>query len=88
MKLLLNCQCCFKFLGCGYTWKIFVGLGLTVTEIDIKKVHKHENKKPLKMYKDIGLACQNVCKEGSECAYLVMFLFSCRYVSITSLAEC
>ena len=41
LEPLLNCQCCFKFWGCSYT---FLGLGVTVTEVNIKKVQKHDLK--------------------------------------------
>ena len=39
-----------------------IGLGLTVTEINIKKVQKQENKN----IKGVGIACQIVCKQGRD----------------------
>ena len=42
LEPLLNCQCCLKFWGCGYSYTLerilFLGLGLAVTEINTKKV--------------------------------------------------
>ena len=38
-----------------------LGLGLTVTEINIKKVQEQE-----KNIKDVGMACQKVCKQGRD----------------------
>ena len=43
----------------------FLGLGLTVTEINIKKVQKQDFKN-IKNVKDVGMACQKVCKQGRE----------------------
>ena len=40
----------------------FLGLGLTVTEINIKKVQKQD----LKNIKNVGMECQKVCKQGSK----------------------
>ena len=46
LEPLLNFQCHFKFWGCGYTFEIFfLGLGLTVSEINIKKVQKQDLKR-------------------------------------------
>ena len=41
---------------------MFLGLGLTVTEINIKKVQKQD----FKNIKDVGMACQKVCKQGRD----------------------
>ena len=41
--------------------KIFLVLGLTVTEINITKVQKQEVKKH-----DVGMACQKVYKQGRD----------------------
>ena len=38
----------------------FLGLGLTVTEISIKKSTE------IKTLKDVGMACQKVCKQGRD----------------------
>ena len=43
LEPLLNCQCRFKFE------RFFLGLGLTVTEINVKKVQKQDLKKTLQM---------------------------------------
>ena len=45
LEPLLNCQCHFKF------HILLIGLGLTVTEINIKKVQKQDLKKTLKNVK-------------------------------------
>ena len=46
---------------------LFLGLGLTETEINIKKVQKQDLKtKTLKMSKDVGIACQKLCKQGRD----------------------
>ena len=45
------------------TLKVFLGLGLTVTEINIKKVQKQDLKN-IKNVKDVGMECQKVCKQG------------------------
>ena len=42
----------------------FLGLGLTVTEINIKKVQKQD----LKNLKNVGMAYQKVCKQGGDSA--------------------
>ena len=39
----------------------FLGLGLTVTEINIKKLQKQD----LKNVKDVGMACHKGCKQCS-----------------------
>ena len=54
LDLLLNCQYRFKFWGCSYT-SFFLGLGLTVTEINIKKVQKQD----LKNIKNV-----KICRDG------------------------
>ena len=41
---------------------LFLGLGLTVTEINIEKVQKQD----LKNIKDVGMARQKVCKQGRD----------------------
>ena len=43
----------------------FLGLGVTVTEINIKKVQKQDLKKHYNV-KDEGMACQKVCKQGRD----------------------
>ena len=43
--------------------KMYVCLGLTVTEIKIKKVQKQGNKN-IRNVKDVGMACKKVCKQG------------------------
>ena len=40
----------------------FLGSGLTVTEINIKKVQKQD----LKNIKNVGMACQKACKQGRD----------------------
>ena len=39
----------------------FLGLGLTITEINFKKVSKQDRLK-----KDVGMACQKACKQGRD----------------------
>ena len=49
LEPLLNCQRRFKSTGVGVTLeKFFLGLGLTVTEINIKKVQKQDLKLTIK----------------------------------------
>ena len=55
LEPLLNCQCSFQVLK-----EIFLGLALTVAEINIKKVQKQD----LKNIKNVGMACQKICKQG------------------------
>ena len=42
---------------------VFLGLGLTITEIDINEVQKQENKS---VRNDAEIACQQVCKQGRD----------------------
>jgi len=62
LEPLLNCQCCFKFWGCGYsyTWKnILLRL----------RWHQKSKDKKSKNIKDVGMACQKVCKQGRDDAW-------------------
>ena len=43
LEPLINCQCCFKFWSCRKEI-FFLGLGVTVTEVNIKKVQKQDLK--------------------------------------------
>ena len=54
----------FQVLGLWFIHlnEIFLGLGLTVTEINIKRVQKQE----IKNIKDVGMACQKVYKQGRD----------------------
>ena len=45
---------------------LFLGLGLTVTEINIKKKVQKQDLKNIKNVKVIGMVCQKVCKEGRD----------------------
>ena len=47
------------------TLEIFLGLGLTVTEINIKKVQKQDLKN-IKNVKNVRMACQKVYKQGRD----------------------
>ena len=40
----------------------FLGLGLTVTEINVQK----QDLKNIKNVKDVGMACQKVCKQNRD----------------------
>ena len=51
--------------GVVVTLEIFFGLGLTVTEINSKKVQK-QDLKIIKNVKRLGMACQKVCKQGRD----------------------
>ena len=46
----------------GVVVTLEIGLGLTVTEISIKKVEKQD----LKNIKNVRMACQKVCKQGRD----------------------
>ena len=49
----------FQVLGLWLHLKeIFLGLGLTVTEMNIKKKYRNKKIKTFKMKKDVGMACQ------------------------------
>ena len=43
----------------------FLGLGVAVTEVNIKKVQK-QNLKNIQNVKGVGMACQKVCKQGRD----------------------
>ena len=69
LEALLNCQCHFNMILGLYLHlkEIFlVGLGLTVTEINIKKVQKQDFKNIKNVKGCIGMACQKVCKQGRD----------------------
>ena len=48
--------------------KTFLGLGITITEINIKKVQKQEikGKKNIKNVNCVEMACQKVYKQGKD----------------------
>ena len=68
LEPLLNCQCRLKYWYCGYTWRniLLRLIGLTVTETNITKVQKQDLEKTLKVWKDVGMACQKICKQGRD----------------------
>ena len=53
----------FQVLG---LWLHFLGLGLTVTEINIKKVRKQDLKNIKNVKRCRDMACQKVCKQGRD----------------------
>ena len=59
----------FQVLVLWLHFEIFLGFGLTVTEINIKEIQKQDFKKALKMWKDVGMACQ----EGLYPFHLIPF---------------